>query len=253
MDDAGLTCDGFLGGSLRIWQPAKGYRAGVDPVVLAAAVPVRAGETVLELGCGVGTAALCLLARVPGARVTGLEVQPDYAALAERNAAENNTLLTLVQGDLAQMPAELRAQSFDHVIANPPYFERARGTAAADAGRDTALAGDTPLIAWMDAAARRLKPGGRLTVIQRAERLDDLLKACDDRLGHLRLLPLAAREGRAAERVLLHARKGGRGALRLLAPVILHDGARHERDGDDYSRTARAVLREGAALPVDWS
>ncbi len=253
LDDAGLTCDGFLGGRLRIWQPAKGYRAGVDPVFLAAAAPVRAGETVLELGCGVGTAALCLLTRVPMAQVTGLEVQLDYAALARRNADENRTALAVVEGDLTQMPTELRAQSFYHVIANPPYFDRTKGTAATDGGRDTALAGDTPLAAWIDAAVRRLKPGGRLTVIQRAERLGDLLKACDGRLGHLRLLPIAAREGRAAERILLHGRKGGKGALRLLAPVVLHDGARHERDGDDYSETARAVLRDGSGLPVDWS
>jgi len=40
--------------------------AGVDAVFLAAACPARPGDRVLDLGCGVGAATLCLAARVPG-------------------------------------------------------------------------------------------------------------------------------------------------------------------------------------------
>ena len=79
-----LSQDGFLGGRLAIWQPRVGYRAAMDPVLLAAAVAARAGESVLELGCGVGVASLCLGSRVPGLALTGLELQPAYARLARR-------------------------------------------------------------------------------------------------------------------------------------------------------------------------
>jgi tRNA1Val (adenine37-N6)-methyltransferase len=44
------TFDAFLGGRITLEQPTKGYRAGVDPVLLAASVPARAGQSVLELG-----------------------------------------------------------------------------------------------------------------------------------------------------------------------------------------------------------
>jgi len=248
----GLTCDRFLGGRLTIRQPAKGYRAGVDPVLLAASVPADPGQSVLELGCGVGVASLALQARVGGLDLIGLEMQPAYADLARRNAAENRLAMQVITGDLADMPKQLRARRFDHVIANPPYHQRSGGTAADDAGRETALAGATPLSAWIDAATRRLAPKGVLSVIQRAERLPDLLAACDGRLGGIRVLPLAPRQGKAATLVLLRARKGARGAFGLLAPVVLHQGTRHERDGESYTAQIRAILRDGMQLQVEW-
>jgi tRNA1(Val) A37 N6-methylase TrmN6 len=194
---------------------------------------------VRELGCGAGVAALCLMARVPGLAVTGVERQADYAALARRNGVD------VVEGDLTQA---LRGESFDHVIANPPYFAPGGGTPARDPGREAAQREDTPLSDWLSAARARLRPKGWLTLIHLAERLPDILAGLDG-FGSVTVLPLAARVGRPAGRVVLRARKGGRGAFTLLAPVLLHEGAAHGDDGDDYSATARAVLRDGAALP----
>ena len=245
-----LTCDAFLGGRLRLWQPRAGYRAGIDPVLLAAAVPARAGQSVLDLGCGAGAALFCLAARVPGLSLSGVEVQPDYAALAGRNAGENRIVAEIVQADLAALPAELRQRSFDHVIANPPYFRPGAHSPAGDAGRATALGGETPLAQWIDTAARRLAPRGYLHMIQRTDRLPEMLIAAESRLGSIEVLPLAARRGRAADLVLLRARKGGRAAFRLHAPHLLHEGDRHTGDGDSYVAEISAVLRDGAAL--DW-
>lgn len=249
LDRPDLTRDDFLGGRLRVWQPARGYRAGIDPVLLAAAVPARAGEAVLELGCGVAVASLCLGARVADLALTGLEVQPDYADLARRNAAENGQPMIVITGDLATMPAVLKAQQFDHVMANPPYFKGEGRAAAADAGREMALAGATPLSAWVAAAARRLRPRGRATFIQRADRLPELLTAMADHLGSLHVQPLVPRSGRPARLVIAHGLKGGRGGFRLAAPLTLHAGAAHLHDGDDYTATIADVLRNGAALP----
>lgn len=249
---APTTEDAFLGGRLVLHQPARGYRAGTDPVLLAAAVPATPGQSVLDLGCGVGTAALCLMARVPGLDVTGVELQPDYAALARRNATRNALPLGVVTADLARLPDDLRQRAFDHVIANPPYFDPARNLPAQDDGKATAFAGDTPLAAWIDTALRRLAPGGRLTVIQRIERLPELLAACDTRIGGLRVLPLAGRDGRAPERLILHGRKGGRAAFRLLPPLSIHAGPAHDGDRESFAPAIAAVLRDGAPLPVDW-
>jgi tRNA1Val (adenine37-N6)-methyltransferase len=245
----GLTDDAFLGGRLRVLQPAGGYRADNDPVILAAAVPARPGESVLELGLGAGVAALCLGARVPGLRLTGLELQAAYAALARRNAARNGIALRVIEGDLARLPAELRQESFDHVLMNPPYFDRRQGTGAADPGRDLALGGQTPLAAWIDTATRRLRPRGWLTLVQRAARLPEVLGALDARLGSVTVRPLAPREGREAGLILLCARKDGRAPFRLLAPLAMHDGASHLRDEDDFAPLFRQILRHGAALP----
>lgn len=247
--DSALTRNDFLGGRLRLWQPRDGYRAGVDPVLLAAAIPAVAGQSVLELGCGAGAAVLCLGARVPGLQLTGVELQPDYADLARRNAQDNGMDMTVHTADLSNIPLELRQEQFEHVIANPPYYRPGAHSAAGDAGRRTALSEQTPLSVWINVAARRLAPRGYLHMIQRAERLPDMLAACSGRLGSIEVLPLTPREGRAPELVILRARKGGRAAFRLHAPLILHQGARHEKDGDSYSLIISGILRCGHPLP----
>ncbi|RMC34297.1 tRNA1(Val) (adenine(37)-N6)-methyltransferase [Paracoccus alkanivorans] len=241
-----LREDGFLGGRLRITQPLRGYRSGADAVMLAASCPAQPDESVLELGCGAGVASLCLGWRVPRLRLTGLERQEDYAELARRNAARNGISLHVLTGDLGAMPAELRRESFDHVIANPPYF--IAGTKAGDAGRNLSRQEDTPLVGWIDAALRRLRPGGIITLIQRADRLDAVLSTLQGRAGAIAILPVAARQGREAGRIILTARKAARTPLRLLAPFIMHDGAQHWLDGEDFSSQASAVLREGASM-----
>lgn len=247
-DDAGLTRDGFLGGRVMLWQPVRGYRAGIDPVLLAASVTAEAGQRVLDLGCGAGAAALCLGVRVDGVELHGLELQPDYAALARRNAAGNGVALEVHEGDVRRMPSALRALRFDHVMMNPPYFDRGQGTGSADAGRDLALGGNTPVSAWVDAATRRLCPGGWLWIVQRVARLPDVLAAIDRRLGAVTVLPLAAREGRAADLFVLRARKGDRSLFRLLYPLCLHAGDRHVQGVGGFRAPVAAVLREGAAL-----
>ena len=241
------TEDAFLDGRLRIRQPRRGYRAGMDPVLLAASVDARAGARVLELGCGVGVALLCLAHRVPGLKATGLELQPELADLARANAAANALEAHIVDGDVALLPPELRAQSFDHVMANPPYFERAHGSTARDAGRETGRGEGIALSLWVDAAIRRLAPGGRFWMIQRTARVPDILAACDNRIGDVMLLPLAGRQGRDPETAIISAKKGARGAVRLMSPVVLHMGDAHA-DGDRHSDVARSVLRDGKAL-----
>lgn len=240
--------DLFLGGRLRLSQPREGYRAAADPVLLAAACPAKPGQAVLELGCGVGVASLCLGTRVPGLRLSGLELQPAYAALARQNADATGLPFKVHSGDLREMPLALRG-SFDHVIANPPYFTAAGGTAARDAGRETAQREDTPLCDWILAARKRLHSGGYLTMINSADRLPDILAGCTG-FGAISVLPLAPREGRAANRVIVQARKGAKGAFRLLAPLVMHEGASHGGDRESYAPLARSVLREGAALAV---
>ena len=240
--------DGFLDGRLRVAQPVHGYRAGADAVMLAAACPARPGQAVLELGCGAGVASLCLGWRVPDLAITGLERQQAYADLARDNAAANGIALNVLTGDLADPPQVLRDASFDQVMMNPPYF--LGGTPAPDAGRALARREETPLALWIDAGLRRLRPGGWLSVIQRADRLDGIMAALAGRAGSVAILPVAARTGSPAGRVLVAARKGARGPLRLLAPLITHAAARHDRDAEDLTPLAAQILREGAPIAM---
>lgn len=244
-DDA-LTDDAFLGGRLQMWQPRIGYRAATDPVLLAACCPAQAGQSVLDLGCGAGAASLCLGVRVPGLVQSGLELQPAYADLARRNAQRAGVALRVTEGSVLDMPKALR-DIFDHVITNPPYFPPS-GSPAVDQGRHLALHEDVSIADWVTVAKRRVAQLGWLTLIVRADRMADALAGLGRDMGSITILPCAAREGREAGRVVIRARKGGRAGLRLLAPLVLHDGPDHTSDRDNHSPQAAAVFRHGAGL-----
>ncbi|MEM1234658.1 MAG: methyltransferase domain-containing protein [Pseudomonadota bacterium] len=241
MTSISVSKDAFLGGRVRAYQPRSGYRAGVDAVILAAACPAKANETVLELGCGVGVAAMCLSART-GALVTGVEMQSDYAELALKNG------VNVVEADLNALPAALRQCQFHHVIFNPPYLDPARGAAAADAGRQIARAEATPLSAWFEVAMKRLRPKGCLTMIHRAERLPEILRLLPAGIGGAEVLPLQPRKGRSAHLVLLRGRKDTRAPFRLHAPKPIHAAAQHEADRPDYTSEFKGILQDGAPL-----
>ncbi|MGB0966768.1 tRNA1(Val) (adenine(37)-N6)-methyltransferase [Halocynthiibacter sp.] len=244
----GLTDDGFLSGRLQILQPRKGYRAGADPVLLAAACPAKPGDHILEAGCGAGVASLCLGYRVKNLTLTGVELQEKYARLAQENAGRNDLDLTIYNADISTIPAELKAKVFDQIIMNPPFFDRSRGSSAPDAGKDIALAGETPTETWIDLAARRLKPKGYLTLIQDIRRLPDVLAATLSRLGSVEVLPISARQGRKAHLFLMRARKEGRADFMLHSPLVTHLGDQHLQDAESYTDQIRSILRDGSML-----
>ncbi|MEO0362619.1 MAG: methyltransferase [Pseudomonadota bacterium] len=239
---APLTEDAFLGGRVRLLQPRFGYRAATDPVLLAAAVAARPGERVLDVGCGAGAAAACLAARVGGLELQGLELQPAYAALARKNLAG----AAVWEGDLFAPPAPLVAIGFDWAMTNPPFFDDC-DPPAADGGRATARRAAASPAEWVAATLRRVRSGGRIAVIHVARRLPEVLSGLVG-AGDVAVLPLAAREGRDAGRVIVTARKGAKGPFRLAAPLAIHAGPAHVRDEDDFSDAAAAVLRDAAPL-----
>ena len=132
------TEDRLLGGRVRLRQPAEGYRAAIDPVFLAAAVPAEPHQLVLDVGCGAGAAMLCLAARVPHSRVVGLEMQRELVRLAGDNVILNGmeARVSVMIGDLLRAPPRLSPGAFDHVMANPPYNERGHTVPPATPGKD---------------------------------------------------------------------------------------------------------------------
>jgi tRNA1(Val) A37 N6-methylase TrmN6 len=243
-----LTDDRLLGGRLRFSQPAHGYRVAIDPVLLAAAVSPMPYQRVLDAGAGTGAASLCLAARVPECRILGLEVQRDLHRIASQNVTRNqfDRRVEMIQGDLKRPPPRLSGASFDHVMSNPPHLAPEETQPSPHPERALAHAETTmDLAGWLAACLRMLKPDGYLTLIHRADRLDELLAALLGRAGDVIVFPLwPAAAGRPAKRVLIQARKGARGPLRLVPGLVLHD-----RDGR-FSNVAESVLRDGLALQL---
>jgi len=242
------TEDSLLGGRVRFSQPSGGYRAAIDPVLLAAAVPAAADEAVLDAGAGTRAASLCLAARVPGCRIVGLEVQRSLQRLASHNVQQNDLgrAVQMIEGDLRRPPPRLAGTIFDHVMSNPPHIAAGAATPSIHPERARAhVEQDLDLAGWLAACLRMLRPGGLLTLLHRADRLADALAALHGPLGDLVVYPLWPRTGdRPAKRLLIQGRKGSRGPLRLLPGLVLH-----EADGR-FSPAAEAVLRHAKPLRV---
>jgi tRNA1(Val) A37 N6-methylase TrmN6 len=244
-----LTEDGFLGRRLRILQPEKGYRAGIDSVFLAACIPCNPGETLMEAGIGTGVAALCVLSRVPSVHITGIELAMRYGLLAEQNAKRNNFArnLRVIQGDvkdcmrrdLAHWPAH---GSFNHVFANPPFHEEGKVKPSPILLKAQAnAAAPDELEQWIKVLHTMVTLRGTCTIVHRAESLTVILAAMQDRFGDIRIAPLFARDGMAASRIIVQGVKGSKAPLQLLPGLILHG------EGNQFTPEAEAILRDGLA------
>jgi tRNA1(Val) A37 N6-methylase TrmN6 len=242
--DRAVGEDRLLDGRVRLLQPLEGYRAAIDPVLLAAATAAEPGEAVADLGCGVGAALLCLALRCPGVSVTGVERDPLLAGLARENLALNGLQDrgAIVGGSVAD---PIPGAPFDRVMMNPPFLPPGRGRASADPIKAGANVEDgLDLAGWIGAAAKALKPRGWLSLIHRADRIDEICAALRPAFGSITLIPLWPKAGVTARRLLVQARRGGR------SPAILSPGlVLHEADGG-FTAAAQAVLRDAAPLDV---
>ncbi len=236
---------------MTIVQPAGGYRAAIDPVLLAAAVQGLSGDRVLDVGSGSGAAALALAARIEGVRVTGLEAQETLVALARESARKSGLAecVSFIEGNLLDPPEALtseclKAGGFDHVMANPPYLAAGSGNPPSDAARRLAtVEGDAVLADWLGFMLTMVKDGGSVTVIHRQDRAEEVVEGLAKGTGGIVVFPLWPKPSRqAAKRVIIRAVKGESGETRTAEGLVLHaeDGA--------YTPEAEAILRAANGL-----
>jgi tRNA1(Val) A37 N6-methylase TrmN6 len=245
-DAMAVTEDRLLDGRVRLRQPARGYRAAVDPVLLAAAVAPSPGEMVVDLGCGAGAALLCLAARLADCRLIGLDADPDIAMLAQANILANGFegRAAVVAADIRRLP--LAPGSADRVMVNPPFLKAgaARPSPIAEraaANREAAAV----LTDWLEAARRLLGPRGWLTLIHRADRLDDVIAGLAPGFGAIAVRPVRPGRGRTATRILVRARKDARSPASLTPDLVLHEPS------GAFTPAAEAVLRRAAPIGFD--
>ena len=243
--DPSLTRDAFLRGRVHVQQPASGYRAGLDAVLLASAIEAGPQERLAEAGCGAGTALACLAARRSDLSLAGFERDPVMADLAASNARENGfgERVTVSQHDIASRLPDLQNR-FDGAFSNPPFFEPGR-TQSPSEGRQAAYMAETPLREWVLFLSHVTRRGGWITLIHRAAELAAILSLMEAQTGEIEVLPVRPAPGLAASRVLVRGRKGlRRGPLTLHAGLDLHEAP----GGRSTARASEAL--EGAGL--EW-
>ena len=243
------TFSHLLSGRVKLVQPVKGYRAGMDAALLAAACAGVCGEksrlaTGLELGCGAGAALLSLKARCPHLHLTGLEREADYADLARGNVRLNEAAdVTILTGDVGTGFRTLGLERVDLVLCNPPYFDDPDQLRAPHEAKRPAWIADDGLGAWLDFAMAAVKDGGEIVFIHRADRLGDLLGGLAARCGSFLVRPIQPFADKDAKRVIVRAQRLGKAPLRLLPPLVLHDGGVRK-----HTDEVEAILRGEAVL-----
>jgi tRNA1(Val) A37 N6-methylase TrmN6 len=225
----------LLDKQLQLEQPTGGFQTSIDAVLLAAACPVKAGQSVLDLGCGVGAAGLCVAKRVPDIVLTGVELLEREASLARDNAKTNGFAANIMCTDIRDYEGE----RVDHVICNPPYLEDGAHLKSPDSAKASAMGHDeTMLEDWIAAAHRNVKSKGSFTMIHRADMLDKILIALGKKFGATEIIPLWPKEGREAKRIIIRTYKDRKSPLKLHAGLLLH------KENGDYTAPAEEILRQ---------
>ena len=244
MTEAAVTRDTLLGGRVALCQPKHGYRVAIDPVLLAAGVPAKPGQSVLDVGCGTGAVFLCLAARVPELAIIGVDASADVLDLARRNAEANGVAAELIESDIHGPSAELVGRHFHHVVTNPPFWPAGSTRPSTNQGRNEAYFHKPGgLEAWIAACAKLVRSRGMLSAILPSDHLVAALGALNEQLGSIALTPLWPKPDRPARRVIVQGIKDGRGPTVLRPGLVLHDP-----DGR-YSGEAKRILNEGEAIP----
>ncbi len=229
---------------LKLLHTQDGFKTSIDSVFLASACPAKAGDKLLDMGCGVGGAGLCVLSRVEGLNLTGVEIQADHAKLAQENALANRMQdrCEFVTSDIREFRRE---RAFDHVICNPPYLEAGKHLRSPSEEKATAMGhehSDLSIQDWVDTAFYCLKPRGSLTIIHRADMMHKIMQALGTRFGNIEVFPLWPKDGEAAKRVVIRCGRERKSPTTLHAGLILHN-----KDGS-YSSGAENILRDAGAL-----
>lgn len=232
----------LLGKGLNLITPASGFQPGLDSVMLAAACPAEKGENILDLGCGIGSAGLCILTRVPDTTLTGIDIQDHFINLAQENAALNGFTgrTTFTRSDITAF----NDTRFNHVICNPPFLED--GAHIPSPNQSRALANghveNTTLQDWVTAAFNAVKSGGSLTVIHRADHIDQIIRALGKSFGATEIIPLWPKQGTYAKRVIVRTIKHRKTSATMHPGIVIHE------ESGEYTPSASAILRETKAL-----
>jgi tRNA1(Val) A37 N6-methylase TrmN6 len=240
-----VTEDRLLDGALRLRQPARGYRAGLDAALLAAACDAQADQRVIEAGCGPGAALLAAAHRCPQARFVGVEREAAVLALARENIVLNglSARVEALAGDVGQRFSVLGAAPFDAAMANPPFFDDPAALRAPAPEKAAAWMADEGLMGWTEFLLKAVRQGGSITIIHRADRLADLLGLLAPKAGSFQIRAIHPFADAPAKRVLVRAVKTGKAPLLILPPLILHD-----RGGAKHRPEVEAILRGQANL-----
>lgn len=203
--------DDLQQGGWCLWQNSRFFRFGTDGVLLAEFARCKKGERLIDLCSGTGIVPFWLMAKGAVEKADALELQPYLCRLMERSAAQNGCTdrLRIVEGDVCDIKERMEGGVYDVVTVNPPYEPLGRGVLGQNPHRELARREVAcTLEDILSAAAYLLKPGGRLVMVYRPFRLQELMSG------------LAKYKFAASHLQMVEGHPGERPALFLLEAVL---------------------------------
>lgn len=228
----------LLNGRVKLLQQVGGLRASTDTVLLAAAVQMKPSQTILDMGCATGGVGLCVLERLgmSQSQLTGVDQQPNLIAMAQQNAPD----ATFICGDVTNT-SFFNDQSFDHIVMNPPYFEIGKKQSNPDAARDIAFNTDD-FKGWMQSALRWVRHGGTLSLVHKADALNQILEFANGRFGDIHIWPVYSNPSKPAIRIIVSMKRNRKSPTIIHPPIILFN------DDGSQSSQSEFILRDAKAL-----
>ena len=235
-----FTTNKFLGGKVLLKQNRLGLCATSDSVLVAALVPIKQNETILDVGAGNGIVGLCVNARKK-CRTTAIEIQKNLCQLIQENALLNKQEITIFQEDIFSSKDAIKGQLFNHIVTNPPFYEKGTNMRKSQEQRK-AYVQDFDLKKWIEYCLKHLRAKGSFCLIHRPEMLGEILSFLSPKLGNIEIFPIVSKEGKPANRILIRGYLNKKGPLTLHSPLIMHT--------KDNKRTelAEKILRFGEAI-----
>lgn len=221
------TLDNLIKDGLKVIQGRKGYRFSIDSVLLAGFATLLPHNLACDLGAGCGVVSILLAQRESTCRIKALELQEDLCERAARSVRLNHldNRIQVIRGDLRKIEMYFPASCFDLVVANPPFWKAGEGKLPVHS--EAALARHELAATLEDivlAAARILKPNGRLAMVHRAHRLNEVIVLTEThRIPVRRLRSVHARRDRPANLVLVEGIKGAKPGVEILPPLVIYE------------------------------
>lgn len=215
------TLDDFFDGKIQLLQPKTGVRATSDSILAASAVPIKTGESLLDVGCANGVIALCVAFRVPSVSLTGLEIQPELADLARQNARRLAVNFDVICEDLLHA-AGLKARQFNHVVSNPPFYNTPY--ARQNTQQKIAYHQQISLGDWVKKCLIFVAPRGSFTTIIPTENVPEIVSVMSKKMGQIELIPVFTNTTKAAKRCIVRGILGSKANFTVRPPIICQNG-----------------------------
>ncbi|MDD2510544.1 MAG: tRNA1(Val) (adenine(37)-N6)-methyltransferase [Syntrophomonas sp.] len=221
------SLDDLVLGGMKLFQSREGYRFSLDAVLLAHFPALDGIKQVVDLGTGNGVIALLLAFRAPSLRVIAVEIQETMVKRARKNIAFNHLedRIDIVQADIKTIKEYLPPQAAELVVSNPPFWKKGEGRWSQNPEKAVARHElEVELAQVVLAATYILLPGGRFSIIQRAERLQEIIMLFSaNGLTPKRIRPVYPLPGREARMVLVEGQKGGAEGLTVMPPLLVYE------------------------------